>query len=213
MHLLPAGPLLPLALSSASGPAPGLFRAATRRAGAVRALFTALGLLGGGVVLVAAAAQWLATAVQVHGGHMPRALGAIWAVVARGSLYITTSTSALTIWAPPHDLFHLPTLGFEAGLENTGGIRACLFELVELGAWHSVSRSLSQPDSWAQCRRPVKWFRQLTVGMLVEAQEATREAMECVMREVDREEFLGRDRERWMEVGGWGKKVEGNGGN
>ena len=109
-----------------------------RRAEAVRALFTALGLHGGGVALVAAAAQWLAAAVQVHGGHMPRALAAIWAVVARGSLYITTSTGALTIWAPPHDLFHLHPLGFEAGLENTAGIRACLFELVALGARNAI---------------------------------------------------------------------------
>lgn len=204
--------LLLAAASDPAVPAAAAVPAGERRA-AVKTLFACLGVGGGGCALVAAASQWLASAVQLQGGNVPRALAAIWAVVARGSLYITTLTGAITIWAPPHDLFQLPVLALQASVEQAGRLRVCLFELVRLGAWKEISRSLAQPDSWAQCKRPKKWFREETAMMVTEARAATKKAMEMVMLAVDRGGLLGRDRERWLEVSGWGVVGGGNGGN
>ena len=109
---------------------------AMRRRGAARSLLACLGVgRTSGCALVAAAAQWLASTVQQHGGNVPRALAAIWAVIARGSLYITTSTGAMTVWAPPHDLFQSPSLCLEEGVQNVEGLKDCLFHLAQVGAW------------------------------------------------------------------------------
>ena len=187
---------------------------ASRRRRAVCRLFACLGVGRTNVaVLVAAAAQWLACAVQQQGGNVPRALAAIWAVVARGSLYITTSTGAMTVWAPPHDLFQSPSLCLEEGVQHVEGLKDCLFQLAQVGAWKEVSRSLAQPDSWAQCKKPAKWFREELKSMGKKARKTTKEAMEIVMWEVDKGGLLGRDRERWLSAGGWGERVGENGGN
>ena len=174
----------------------------------VTQLSRSLGLIGdprsGGTILEFAAANWVFRAVVAMGGNLPRAIDMIRGTIAQGSLHITMTDDDLVIWSRSEAHTSTHVLAVPLKFLSNAPAGALLRDLVRLGAWREVLRSLAYNNEFPRCRRPVQWMREAMRCMLVEAKARTLQAVEVTLRcLVVYNPRLERDMVTWIKVSGW----------
>lgn len=175
---------------------------------------TALGLIGGApsrnTILQFSAANWVLRELASEGGNLTRAIGVIQDTIAQGSLHISTTDDELIIWSRSEA--HTATRTLSVPLDfiafSPAGVQ--LRDLIAIGAWREVLRSLAHNTKFPRCRRPVMWMRDAMRSITEEAIKQTIQAVELTLEYVAlRNPSVRRDMARWMRAGRWRKEENG----